>query len=109
MGLMWSDMSNHIAQTRGSHRLMAKIQLVHFEPRPMAHFETLLGDEVMDEVTRRAQSLHALLAGRVVWNVNSAAAGGGFAEMLSSLLGYPRSLGVDVRWAVIEGTPDFFR
>jgi len=74
----------------------------------MERFETLLGHEVMIEVSRRAQSLIARLAGRVVWNVNSTASGGGVAEMLSSLLGYPRSMRVDVRWAVIEGTPEFF-
>jgi trehalose synthase len=87
---------------------MAKIQLVHFEPRPIERFETLLGHEAMAEVRHRAQSLNTLLAGRAIWNVNSTASGGGVAEMLSSLLGYPRSLRMDVRWAVIEGTPEFF-
>ena len=74
----------------------------------MERFEPLLGHDIMAEVTRRAQSLNTRLAGRVVWNVNSTASGGGVAEMLSSLLGYPRSMRVDVRWAVIEGTPEFF-
>ena len=49
-----------------------------------------------------------LLAGRVVWNVNSTARGGGVAELLESLVAYARGAGVDVRWVVIEGTPDFF-
>jgi trehalose synthase len=49
-----------------------------------------------------------LLSGRVVWNVNSTARGGGVAELLSSLLAYARGGGVDVRWVVIEGTPEFF-
>ena len=49
-----------------------------------------------------------LLAGRVVWNVNSTARGGGVAELLESLVAYARGAGVDVRWVVIEGTLDFF-
>jgi trehalose synthase len=46
--------------------------------------------------------------GRIVWNVNSTAQGGGVAEMLRSLLAYARGAGVDARWVVIPGTPDFF-
>jgi trehalose synthase len=48
------------------------------------------------------------LAGRTVWNINSTATGGGVAEMLASLLTYPRAIGIDARWSVIEGTPEFF-
>jgi trehalose synthase len=49
------------------------------------------------------------LKGRVIWNINSTASGGGVAEMLRSLLAYARGLGVDARWVVIKGDPDFFR
>lgn len=47
--------------------------------------------------------------GRAVWNINSTARGGGVAEMLRSLLAYTRGAGIDARWLVISGTPDFFR
>ena len=47
--------------------------------------------------------------GRVLWNVNSAAKGGGVAEMLSSLLAYALGAGIDARWLVIGGSPGFFR
>ena len=47
-----------------------------------------------------------LLNSRTFWNVNSTAYGGGVAEMLRSLIGYARGHGLDVRWAVIEGTPN---
>ena len=50
-----------------------------------------------------------LLDGRAVWHVNSTAEGGGVAEMLRSLLAYARGEGIDARWAVIAGNPDFFR
>jgi trehalose synthase len=48
------------------------------------------------------------LAGRVVWNVNSTAHGGGVAEMLHSLLGYARGAGVDARWVTVGGDSGFF-
>jgi trehalose synthase len=41
--------------------------------------------------------------------VSSTAVGGGVAEMVRSLLAYARGAGVDARWAVIEGSPEFFR
>src|SRR5205823_13091482 len=50
-----------------------------------------------------------LLAGRVVWNINSTAVGGGVAEMLQSLLAYARGAGIDARWLVIGGDESFFR
>ena len=50
----------------------------------------------------------ALLGSSVIWNVSSTARGGGVAEMLASLLAYTRGAGVDARWVVIEGSPDFF-
>ncbi len=49
-----------------------------------------------------------VLAGRVVWNVNSTARGGGVAELLRPLVGYARGAGVDCHWAVIEGDAAFF-
>jgi trehalose synthase len=49
-----------------------------------------------------------LLQGARFWNVNSTATGGGVAEMLRSLIGYVRGAGVDARWVVIDGDPDFF-
>ena len=52
---------------------------------------------------------HQLLDGRVFWNVNSTAQGGGVAEMLRSLIGYARGGGIDARWVVIEGNQEFFK
>ncbi|MFN2590106.1 MAG: glycosyl transferase family 1, partial [Actinomycetota bacterium] len=49
-----------------------------------------------------------VFAGRVVWNVNSTARGGGVAEMLRSLIAYARGAGVDAQWMVIGGSPPFF-
>jgi trehalose synthase len=41
--------------------------------------------------------------------VNSTARGGGVAEMLHSLIAYGRGTGIDTRWVVMGGEPDFFR
>jgi trehalose synthase len=70
-------------------------------------FRGLLGDRFaeMEEATRTARRV---LAGRVVWHVNSTARGGGVAEMLQSLLAYARGAGVDVRWLTIAGNEPFF-
>jgi trehalose synthase len=61
-------------------------------------------EALSDLIDHSARELH----GRVIWNVNSTAKGGGVAEMLTPLLGYCRGAGVDARWLVITGQPDFF-
>lgn len=43
-----------------------------------------------------------------MWNVNSVSVGGGVAEVLDVLVTYARSEGIDARWAVIHGDPEFF-
>jgi trehalose synthase len=62
-------------------------------------YEALLG--LVERAARELQN-------RVIWNVNSTAKGGGVVEMLRPLLGYCRGAGVDARWAVISGQPEFF-
>ena len=61
-------------------------------------------EALLDLVSHAARELH----GRVIWNVNSTAKGGGVVEMLRPLLGYCRGAGIDARWVVISGEPDFF-
>lgn len=77
--------------------------------RPLEQFRSLFSREQMREALETATRLRNRLAKRVVWNVNSTAVGGGVAEMLPSLLAYTRSVGIDSRWLVIEGNPEFFR
>ena len=43
-----------------------------------------------------------------MWNVNSTARGGGVAEMLHTLVAYAAGTGVDIRWLVVGGDPEFF-
>jgi trehalose synthase len=73
-----------------------------------ARLEALIGGERMAHFEQTAEAAQAALAGRIVWNVNSTAVGGGVAEMLQTLLAYARGAGVDARWLVIEGAREFF-
>ncbi len=82
---------------------------VPIRPRSIERLAAYIGPErgarLLDEVAAPAR---AALEGRVLFNVNSTAQGGGVAEMLHTMLGYVRAGGVDARWLVIDGDADFF-
>ncbi len=88
---------------------MAHLQEVTIAPETIDRFAALIVEERVTGAKAVAERLSQRLEGRVVWNVNSTARGGGVAEMLPSLLAYVRGAGIDCRWLVMEGTPDFFR
>ncbi len=71
-------------------------------------YRPVVGDR-WDEVEGAIARARELLAGRVIWHVNSTPRGGGVAEMLRSLLAYARGAGADARWVTIGGDSDFFR
>jgi trehalose synthase len=71
-------------------------------------FEEILSPERYQQFSEATERSRRLLAGRVVWNVNSTSRGGGVAEMLVSLLAYAHGAGVDTRWTVISGNEPFF-
>lgn len=75
---------------------------------PLERYSKLLIPEDLQRIMGRFSILRRQLSGRVVWNVSSTAVGGGVAEMVRSLLAYARGTGVDARWAVIQGPPEFF-
>lgn len=85
--------------------------VVHEIPLRPAHLQTLaslIGPDRSARLLALASHISRRIGDRVVWNVNSTAFGGGVAEMLSVDLGYVQGTGVDGRWAVIAGEPDFF-
>jgi trehalose synthase len=84
-------------------------ELVPTAPLSPEQFAGVLTPEQADAFAVVVQEGRERLAGRVVWNVNSTANGGGVAEMLRSLIAYARGAGVDARWVVIDGEPEFFR
>jgi trehalose synthase len=75
---------------------------------PYERFADVLGPDRFAEFREAADHGRRLLDGRVVWNVNSTARGGGVAEMLVSLLAYARGGGINARWEVISGNEAFF-
>src|SRR5690242_16626423 len=86
----------------------AGLEEVEVEPVDVARLEPLVGHERMAHFEDIADAAQAALAGRSVLNINSTATGGGVAEMLQTLLAYARGSGVEARWLVIEGDPEFF-
>jgi trehalose synthase len=84
------------------------MQEVEISPMDPERFRSVLTPDRFDEFQRGARDARETLHGRVVWNVNSTARGGGVVELLRPQLAYARGAGVDARWVVIEGPPAFF-
>lgn len=84
------------------------LEEVAVTPLPPERFGQVLAPEGLAAFTRTIARGRELLSARTLWNVNSTAFGGGVAEMLQSLVGYGVGAGLDVRWVVIEGDPEFF-
>ena len=83
--------------------------MVEIAPHPPERFESVLEPEPYEKLVEGIRTAREVLGERTVWNVNSTAKGGGVVELLIPLLGYARGAGVDARWAVIEGDPEFFK
>jgi trehalose synthase len=81
---------------------------VLIDPVPLQRLGRLLLPERTERLEEAARSAGRLLDGRVVWNVNATAHGGGVAEMLQALLAYGRGAGIDTRWLVLSADPEFF-
>lgn len=60
------------------------------------------------ELRAEAERIAPALDGRTVWMVNSAEFGGGVAEMLPSVVGLLRDVGVATEWVVIESEREAF-
>ncbi|HET7356669.1 MAG TPA: glycosyltransferase [Nocardioidaceae bacterium] len=81
---------------------------VEVDPIPLARLEALLTPERVERLRRHAVQAQQLLDGRVVWNVNATAQGGGVAEMLEAILAYARGAHVDTRWLTLTADHEFF-
>jgi trehalose synthase len=84
---------------------LTRVETGVFDPR---RFEEVMSAEAWAAFSEALARAEATFQGRTIWNVNSTGKGGGVAEMLYSLLAYAKGAGVDARWAVIEGNPEFF-
>ena len=81
---------------------------VEVQPVPLDRLTALLTPERALRLRDVAERAQPMLSDRVVWNINATAQGGGVAEMLQTLLAYGRGAGVDTRWLVLDGDPEFF-
>ncbi len=84
------------------------MQQVAVGPMELARLERVLSPERAERLRLLAQRAREELRGRVVWNINATATGGGVAEMLQFMLSYGRGAGVDTRWLVLDGDAEFF-
>jgi trehalose synthase len=88
---------------------MTRLQQVPVAAMDLHRFASTISSEeyaaLLELIDRSARTL----SGRVIWNVNSTATGGGVAELLVPLLGYARGAEVDARWVVISGGGDHAR
>lgn len=87
---------------------MSGLRAAVVPPASPERFAAVLGSRDAEEMFGAMAASRDVLGGRVVWSVNSTEHGGGVAEMLRPLIGYARGTGIDARWMVIEGEPEFF-
>jgi trehalose synthase len=73
-------------------------------PLSLDQYVPLLGAAEVEEL----RTLAGPLEGKVVDMVNSTAVGGGVAEILTRLIPLAREVGLDARWHVMEGGPEFY-
>ena len=84
------------------------MQSVSVVALPLDAMSALIGPERSARFMQAADRAREMLSGRTVWNVNATAQGGGVAEMLQTILAGAISLGIDTRWVVLDGDPEFF-
>jgi trehalose synthase len=84
------------------------LEMVDVAAHPPERFQSVLEPEPFEKLAAGIGRARELLDGRTIWNVSSTAKGGGVVELLLPLIGYAKGAGVDARWAVIEGNPEFF-
>lgn len=87
---------------------MPRLHHVNVPVRNPATLRDVLDPVAWDALQAAVTKVAAAVGDRTVWNVNSTSRGGGVAEMIRPMVGYARGLGIDARWTVITGDPEFF-
>ena len=80
------------------------LQQVELGKKSLDDYGPIVGEEVIGEI----RGLAAPLKDARVVHVNATAYGGGVAEILQTLVGLMRDVGLDAEWQVIEGEDEFF-
>jgi trehalose synthase len=73
--------------------------------RLLDRYEETVGHQEVERLRRLAQPL----AGKRIVHVNSTRTGGGVAEILGWMVPLMQELGIDARWEVVTGPPEFYR
>jgi trehalose synthase len=81
---------------------------VDVRPVDLDRFASILPPDRVETLAAAAERARTAFGDRVVWHVNATAHGGGVAEMLQTLLAYAKGAGVENRWRVLDGDPQFF-
>ncbi len=87
---------------------MAVPQDVEVPVHSVQRLGRLVGPKRLAALLDAAGTVRQDLGKAVIWNLSSTAHGGGVAEMVGLLCGYAQDAGVDARWLVIDGDPEFF-
>ena len=77
-------------------------------PKDAGRLRSIAGSGSGSSYDARARAIAAALRGHTLWQINATDSGGGVSELLRTCLGYLVDDGIEVRWVVIEGDPDFF-
>jgi trehalose synthase len=82
---------------------------VDVAPVSLDRLADILPPDKAARLQANAVRARASFGDRVIWHVNSTGRGGGVAEMLQTLLAYGKGAGIENRWLVLHGNPEFFR
>ena len=80
------------------------LELVDVGPRPLKQYESIVGEEVVEEI----RELAAPLKGARIAQINATTYGGGVSELLRSIVPLYRGLGIECDWKIISAGPKFF-
>jgi len=81
---------------------------VEVDALPLELLASVLAPERARRLEAWATRAKVAFGDRTIWHVNATAQGGGVAEMLQTLLAYGRGAGIENRWLVLSGEPEFF-
>ena len=81
------------------------LRTVDVPARRLEDYAADAGEEAVERLRAAAEPLR----GSRILQVNSTSYGGGVAELLVSHVALLQDLGIDARWAVLEGSDDFFQ
>ena len=92
----------------GPTRHHESMEEVSVRPIDLERLAAILPADRAERLEAAAERARSAFGDRVVWHVNATAHGGGVAEMLQTLLAYGKGAGIENRWLVLDGDPQFF-